>query len=83
MKTMKFKFANGAMSPQHPSAKLGHDKRYTLTQEVVEIPDDVLMATVLKLFSRTCDITWLTNGPGNGRHSFKFSELGEGRIIRV
>lgn len=49
-------------------------------RRINNIPDDVTDETVVVLFERTVDITWL--GGRHGRLVFDFSELGEGKIIR-
>ena len=82
-KTVKIKVIPtklGAL-PQHPSAPLGMDSEDVITYAITDIPDDVPMDHIIRLFNVTADCTWIGKGPGQGRHTFKFSELGHGRII--
>lgn len=65
----------------HPLAEPGDNRDASVQiRRIVNIPDDIPAHEVIRLFERTCDVTWLGGKPG--RLEFDFSELGEGRIIR-
>lgn len=65
---------------QNPLAHLG-EVGTVRTIEVTEIPDDVEDWQVLKAWRETADISYLGNDLKYPRHSYAFSEIGNGRII--
>jgi hypothetical protein len=80
MKSVKLKVnnASGMATLAHPFAKPGRAEGSPVAiKEIVEIPDDVHVAKVLKLFDRTTDVTYLRQE----RFVFHYSELGEGVIL--
>ena len=90
MKTLKLKdkATDGPGLPtvtvQHPDAPLGTVKapyhRATVTTvEITEIPDDVQAASVVLAYRNTVNISFLQPHP---RYSFRYDELGPGRIVR-
>lgn len=81
MKTLKFKSTaagQGYCTAQNPFAPVGISKS-CITYEVTEIPDNIAQPAVARLLTSTC--TFLAEQAG--RFSFKFSELGEGHILRA
>jgi hypothetical protein len=71
----------GGVTFAHPGAKPG-PVRDTGARNIIisNIPDDVSNETVRKVFAGTADVTWLGDHEG---HTFAWSELGQGRIIRA
>jgi hypothetical protein len=73
---------------QHPQAPLGvnavNDHSMVITDEITEIPDDVAAASIVAAWRDTCNMTFLGRDESDPavRHSFRFSEIGAGRIIR-
>jgi len=65
----------GKLSIQHPDAPLGFHKG-VCTIEITDIPDDIDISEVISVADQTT--TFLAK-----RHSFKFSEIGRGKIIRA
>jgi len=49
-------------------------------RRIINIPKDVANHEVIRLFSHSCDATWLGGEPG--RLDFDFSELDTGNILR-
>jgi hypothetical protein len=85
MRTVRVRFYPNLMRSQlaHPGLAVGSDpaRDGRPVIEITGVPDDVTDASVIERWDRTADCTWLGRGPGNGRHSFQFDELGVGRII--
>lgn len=76
MRTMKLKFTgSGATTLAHPLARPGcsADGRVRIF-EVSDVPSSVSNADLVRLWSYTTNLT--------ERHSFRYEELGYGRIIR-
>lgn len=86
MNTMKFKtICNVAASAVHtclqnPDAKIGQIGNIR-TVEITGIPDSASPAEVLKAWRETSDVSWLWNDGEYARHSYRFDEIGNGRII--
>jgi hypothetical protein len=87
MKTIKIKDTYSSVTLANPRAALGPFGRpgesvgAGWTYEVTEVPDTVPPHEVLRLWSGTANCTWLGGGPDSGRYSFRFPELGIGRMI--
>ena len=65
----------------HPGAKPGNYRDASIQiRQINNVPEEIKASELIKLFSRTADLTWLNNKPG--RFEFDFSELREGKIIR-
>ena len=83
-RSVKVKFSTngvtGLHSLAHPLAKPGTVRKASVQiAEITDVPAEVSDLDVVRLWSVTCDCTWLAKG--EGRHVFKFSELGAGRLI--
>jgi len=77
LKTMKFSYrADGILFPAHPTTKLGL-RNEKMTIEITDIPDDAPMADVRNLIDKTAVIPRI-----DPRTSFRYDELGEGKILR-
>ena len=77
MKTLKLKHSEkskGKVSLQNPNATIGYHNG-VITLEITEIPDNISNLSVVSLVNKTA--FW-----AGDRHSFKYSELGEGKIVR-
>lgn len=87
MRTIKLKtICNVAASAvhnclQHPNAKLGEVGNIR-TVEITEIPETATNADVLKAWNKSVDVSWVSNDGKYRRHSYRFAEIGSGRIIR-
>jgi hypothetical protein len=87
VKTYKIKVVDdGEPTGQHPLAKPGWVGRCR-TYAITDVPDNVPAAEVIRLFGVTVNLTWLyadASKPDQqrGRYSFRFAELGAGRMIR-
>jgi len=77
MKSIRLKHTEksmGKLSIQHPDAPLGLHKG-VCTIEITGIPDDADIADVLSVADQTAILA--------KRHSFEYSEIGRGKIIRA
>ena len=87
MKTVLIKdnHQNGNSTLASPMAKLGKQSGDITIKAIHEVPDDFPASRLCQLWNQTCDLTWLLregDPMARGRFEFKFSELGEGRIIK-
>jgi hypothetical protein len=87
MATVKIKIiCNEAASSVHTclqtSTAVVGEARNTRTVEITDVPAATTAAEVLKLWRETTDASWLGNEGEYPRHSYRFEEIGHGRIIR-
>lgn len=88
MRSLKLKtICNLAASAVHTSLQTGTAPlgvvRNVRTVEITDIPDDVPNHKVVLLWDRTADASYLKTADGEyPRHSYQFSEIGDGTIIR-
>ena len=66
---------------QNPLAPLGEIGTIR-TVEITDIPEGVENWQVVKAWRETADISYLGNDLKYPRHTYAFSEIGNGRIIR-
>lgn len=86
MKTILLKdnHVTGTSTLASPFAKPGKQNNDITIKAIHEVPDNFLPQDLCQLWNRTCDLTgFFKKDPmADGRFDFKFSELGEGRMIR-
>lgn len=86
MKTLKLKIICNVPGSavhaclQHPLAKLG-EVGTVRTIEITDIPEAVDNTRVLLAWKHTTDASYLGNDGKYPRHSYRFEEIGEGKII--
>ena len=90
MRTLKLKVksVDGPDLPtvtlQHPAAPLGcvlspSRRECVATILITDIPDEVPTAAVVLAYRDTVNLSWIGRTP---RYTFRFAELGAGRILR-
>lgn len=85
MKTVKvLSRANGSNLPTYEVAPINcapgcSKNRSVICYHITEVPDNVSDERVARLMEVSVDLTWVSK---KQRFTIKYSELGEGRIIR-
>ena len=88
MKTVKIlSRANGRNLPTYEVAPINctpgcSKNRSVICYHITEVPDNVSDERVARLMEVSVDLTWLIKPDRVGRFTLKFTELGEGKIIR-
>jgi hypothetical protein len=88
MKTVKIlSRANGRSLPSYEVAPINctpgcSRDRSSICYHITEVPDDVSDERVARLMEVSVDLTWVSKHDRVGRFTIKYSELGEGKIIR-
>lgn len=88
MRTVKIlSRATGKNLPSYAVAPLNctpgcSQDRSVIYYHITDVPDDVSDERVARLTGVSVDLTWVSNSKRAGRFTIKFSELGEGKIIR-
>jgi hypothetical protein len=71
---------------QHPAADLGvnsqNDHSMVITDEITGVPDDITDSAVVLAWRDTINLSWLGQEEKDSRHTFAFSEIGRGKIVR-
>ena len=71
-------------NPQGVGLNTANNWSLVTTDEITGIPDNVTAPQVVQIWRETCNMTWLGRDPDDPaiRHSFRFDEIGPGKIIR-